>query len=327
MSDFLVFNHHSLPYQDTGSASDAVLEFLRICIDAQVSGISTILLDAGQDASWFRIEIARNYFWQDWFEQVSSDPKMKDQIRAFRSISTRTPLFNTEDIGGELELFDVIEKTTGNSFSALRASAWYESPLVSFPCSIPWTQHPIEIRIDTIDEVSGTITSQDDVVKNIYSFPVWESEKQAYVERRVGGIKNGMELWNRRSEVFRNLGFCGRTQAQLSNWSHTEAVFDQVKESLQILDRYVERWATGKFPDYSHASLRQEGMNRSVSGESQSVNNDPSKKSERMIYLPDARCEYFEAHVKLSQGFRIHFFPDSQAKKIWVGHVGPHLKL
>ena len=54
--------------------------------------------------------------------------------------------------------------------------------------------------------------------------------------------------------------------------------------------------------------------------------NDQRLKREREFWLPKGRKEIFENHVKLSNGYRVHFFPDNQTKHIFIGHIGQHLK-
>jgi hypothetical protein len=62
-----------------------------------------------------------------------------------------------------------------------------------------------------------------------------------------------------------------------------------------------------------------------VSGESKNVKNNPKLKKERIFFLPNGTKQFFEKHIKLSGGFRLHFYPDETQKKIYIGYVGPHL--
>jgi hypothetical protein len=51
-----------------------------------------------------------------------------------------------------------------------------------------------------------------------------------------------------------------------------------------------------------------------VSGESTSVNNDPKKRKERMFWLYEGQEVYCESHIKLPDGFRLRFYPDTSKK-------------
>ena len=57
------------------------------------------------------------------------------------------------------------------------------------------------------------------------------------------------------------------------------------------------------------------------------VKQTPKLKKERLFYLPNGNSVFFENHVKLSKGFRIHFFPDPKNEIIYIGYIGKHLKL
>jgi len=45
MSFWLVFNHHSLPFENQYEAVQAVPEFIQICLKARNKGLRTILMD------------------------------------------------------------------------------------------------------------------------------------------------------------------------------------------------------------------------------------------------------------------------------------------
>jgi len=69
------------------------------------------------------------------------------------------------------------------------------------------------------------------------------------------------------------------------------------------------------------------GLAAEVSGESPSVGNDPRKKKERMFWLDDGREVYCENHIKFPDGYRLHYFPDTAHKHIYVAYLGSHLPL
>jgi len=325
MSDCLVFNHHSLPFSTRQSAEKAVPNFLKICIEAHNAGLSTILVDETQDANWFRIELAKNYYWNNWYDVAKRDPLMRDSMRAFLSINTRTPLFKKEDVGGDLELFDVREKISKTAYVALRAAAWYSAPLISFSTRIPWNENPVKILVERFED--DVLSRESNQLLNIYSFEVWDAIRPNFVAQRNKRITRGRDLWHERSNLYPFLEFCGKAPAQIQDWAHQPSIFKQMKESLNALNSFSKKWLGELVPDYSHNRIKGEGLNHRVSGESSSVNNDPRKREKRMFYLPDGRKEYFENHVKLAQGFRLHFYPDSNSKKIYVAYIGPHLLL
>jgi len=321
----LIFNHHSLPYESAELARQAVPEFLTVCLMAGRLGFPVILMDQTVDENWFRIELARSYYWQDWYNQIGNEDKLRDQVRAFRSIVTRKPLFDAADFESEIGLFDVREANSNNEYSALRAAAWYDYPVSSFPTRRPWDQSPIAV---IIERLSGQqIQRQAHDVINFHSLSFLLSIEPQLLQARNAAIQTGQTLWYQRTVNYPFLEFCGKAPTQLQNWTHLTAIFNQVKQALDILQSFAEQWRNGSIKQYSHASLQTLGLSQEVSGESASVNNHPRKKEERIFYLLNGNKEYFENHIKLSHGFRIHFFPDSRVKKVHIGYIGPHLSL
>lgn len=109
MTSYMVFNHHSLPFDSQEKAEDALPDFLKLCLSAQNIGLDTILVDDSMDKRWFRLELSPQYFWQDWHNKIQSgdDKAAIEQVRAFRSIATHQPFFPTKDINDNVDLFEV----------------------------------------------------------------------------------------------------------------------------------------------------------------------------------------------------------------------------
>ncbi|MCP4137424.1 MAG: hypothetical protein GY754_41035 [bacterium] len=328
MNEIFVFNHHSLPFETSQAANESIPEFIKICHSARNSiGLKTILVDETIDNSWFRIELSKGYYWQDWFNlNKKEDSVLKEEIQAFRSIATQSPLFKKEDIGGDLEHFDTREKITNEYLTAIKAAAWYKTPLCSFPTQAPWDSNPLEICIETLDD-EGSLVEKDDTLLNIYNLSVWNTVKQDLINIRNENLKNGKQLWAQRKTLFPHLIFCGNTSSQFQRWSYGTGIYSQAREALTCLNNYAEGMKTGAIKGYSHDSLRDSGLSFKVTGESKTVKQDPRLRKEREFNLPsNGEKKFFENHVKLSSGFRIHFFPEPSGGIIYIGHVGPHLK-
>jgi hypothetical protein len=320
----LIFNHHSLPYESVEPINDAVNEFLKICLKARRLGYPIILMDENQDVNWFRIELAPGYFWQDWYNETGNRGQLKEQVRAFRSIVTRKPLFTPDLDGSDLALFDVREQISGLCLPALRAAAWYNFPLASFPTRSPWNQSPVSIIIETLtDEIQKKTGS----ILNFYSISFLNSIEHQLLQQRNALIQDSRTLWEQRLLNYPNLEFCGKLPSQLQNWSSLPSILNQAIQAFDVLQKFAEQWKNGLHDNYSHETLLKLGLTQEVSGESSSVSNNSSKKEERMFYLSNGYKKYFENHIKLSHGFRIHFYADSKDRKVYVGYIGPHLTL
>ncbi|MBE0502073.1 MAG: hypothetical protein IBX47_11615 [Desulfuromonadales bacterium] len=184
----------------------------------------------------------------------------------------------------------------------------------------------MQVTVETLDE-AGEIVSQLLNILNFYSSESFENEAVALRQQRNSLVKSGKELLEKQERLFPNLTFCGTAPQQLNQWSASKTILEQVKESLSSLNLFCEKWADETYDSYRHELLREVGLNHKVSGESDTVMRDPRLKRQRVFWLPEGRKEFFENHVKLSNGYRLHFFPDNKKKHIYVGHIGPHLKL
>jgi hypothetical protein len=120
------------------------------------------------------------------------------------------------------------------------------------------------------------------------------------------------------------LEFCGKTQKQLQKWSHGGILLSQVKKVLTCLNSYVENMKKGIW-NYSHQKLREHGLNYEVSGESSSVYQDEKLRKPRTFSLPSGEEKYFENHIKLPSGYRLHFFVDDENRQVFIGYIGSHL--
>jgi hypothetical protein len=233
VSHIQIFNHHSLPYDAASQANEAVPGFLKLCLMAKRLGFDTILLDETQDPSWFRIKLAPGYFFQDWFNNVGRHGVNREALSAFRTIATKTPLFDPEDIDNGLALFEVRETTSQIEYSTLRAAVWLEAPISSFPTRAPWTQNPIAVTVTTMDE-SGEHQAYRGIT-NWHSISVIEEMAEILRNERDASIRSGYDIWERKDTLFPRLTFCGDAISQLQTGLHAQVIVEQVRESLHFL--------------------------------------------------------------------------------------------
>ena len=323
LTDRLVFNHHCLPCISVEDAKRYVPEFLRICLKAQTLGLGTILVEEGLDVKWYRLELAPGYFFQNWSE--ASREQDREYWRTFLRIATAQPFFSSDEIGTDLALFDVLSPEGQTPLAALRAARWFDSPLIGFPTRSPWDSSPVCGIVHSISEDAEDFRSEEMFV-NLVSMGILDAEAPRLRAERLDGVKRASALWERRQELFPHLDLCGKLQGQLCGWSHPMEVLDQSKAALDAMERLCLDWQSGSLNDYSHEALVARDVGRKVSGETPSHGQDPRARAQRMFFTSQGEKRYFEDHVKLSRGFRMHFWPDPEHCCIHVGYLGPHLK-
>lgn len=322
----LVFNHHSLPFISADDIHQEIVNFLKICLGAQRIGFSVILVDESIDRTWFRLELARGYFWKNWHDQHVNEPQCKDIIRAFRRIATQQPLFTDKetdkDTEEHIELFDVCLPNTQESLSALRAAAWNESPLLSFPTRFPWTASPVTVIVEQLSQFGEVVNATKELC-NLHSFEQFEKEKVGLQEKLSKRIRSGKELLEQAKQLYPRLCFCGKSEEQLRNWTYSINFLQQVKDALAIFNTFAECCDDGKIAGYSHDTLRQLGLQHEVSSESSTVRE--KFRQTREFYLPSGEKMFFGDHVKFKQGIRMHFFVDQNKHVVFIGYIGKHL--
>jgi len=325
MRDCLIFNHHSLPFDTRDAADGAIPEFLKICIEAKIAGLKTILADQTVDTSWFRLELSKGYYWQNWHDQQKSG-KNRDVIRAFRSIATQSPLFNMQDTDNGADLFEV-SLCGCKDYSAVCAAVWHEAPMTSFETREPWTDSPLQVQITRLNIETEEVECENAEIQNFYNHAVFHQCLPELLAKRDAGLASGKEIVKQLEELYPGVLLCGKAPQQLNNWSASLAILEQVKRSLLILSQFVVKWQHNEILQYRAETLRDCGLPFEVSGESSAVRTAPKLRSEREFWLPSGKQASFEQHIKLSSGYRLHFYPDSETHQIYIGHIGPHLRL
>ena len=110
----------------------------------------------------------------------------------------------------------------------------------------------------------------------------------------------------------------------LQNWSARPDILNKVKQSLTILEEFCEKWQESLYHEYRHDFLTELGLESMVSGESEPVRNNPKFRRDRTFHLDDGRKVVFEYHIKLPNGYRLYYFPDTDQRIIHVAYLGPH---
>ena len=326
MSQVIVFNHHSLPFDNQLEARKAVPEFIRTALMCRNFGYNLMLLDESLDPSWFEVQLAPEYVWRNWYDEALQDSELKEAVRAFRSLQTRQPLLTEVDLEKIGSNREIGLKDDLKGLSALLACHFYDYFLISFPSSDSWKKNKISVWILDLDDSGKDFIESSSELDNIFSTQSFEFHKKALEHNRDSQLGTGKDLWNKRKDYFPELVFLDEFGSQLKGWRHRTDIIHKAREALLCLNDFVGRWRSGEFSDYQHEHLISFGLSAEVSGESSKVNDDPSKRKEREFWLPTGKKVNCQNHVKFGDGYRMHFYPDSSEKTIYVVYLGPHLK-
>ncbi|MBW5414782.1 hypothetical protein [Pseudomonas sp. MAG002Y] len=325
MNNGIVLNHHSLPFTCKEEADDGLLFFfnaLKICRNA---GLKILLVDEDQDRSLMGLELSSGYFVRDWYSSAQKVAELADWLRFLKSLETRQPLFESIDIENIRNTIEVGLPGENSGRLVLLAAFHLKTFLASFTAFPSWANSHIDVWVLELDAIPE---HREEIILNLSDSASLLTHGEELKQRRNALLDSAKEIWVQRHNLFPHLTLlANQIGAALQLWSARQDILSKSRDALDILELFCAKWKANEYCDYRHEYLRDLGLAAEVSGESTSVNNDPKKKKERLFWLDDGRQVYCENHVKLPHGYRMHFYPDTAEKRIFVVYLGPHLTL
>lgn len=115
--------------------------------------------------------------------------------------------------------------------------------------------------------------------------------------------------------------FTRKALTQYKNMGNDDKV--SIVSNLNKLNNFItNNWKNGDFPiDYFS---RITGV--AASDESDTTKQNPKLKELRKFSIPSIGSVYCFLHIKVSNTYRIHFYPDVVNKKVDIAYIGKHLK-
>lgn len=296
---------------DISTAQKWMSELISTMLEAKRCGLKGIRTQADFHA----MVLAENYPLASW----RNDNEVNREERTFlRTLATKAPLsvdIPNREIKIKVENPDCELSLEGSQAEGFKFAYYLETLAISLNSESLWNSSHINLELIQIDE-DGELTEENvEVIHGSQKSHVIEHAD--WIKNRLQSeLLNGMELWNRRDELFASMQFCHVGNKQLRRLRTGEKKLELVLEVLSILNKCAQNWQAGYF------SL--EGYPFEESGESKPTLNQYWR--ERTFLCPDGEERLFERHVKLKEcNWRIHFFPEVKTKKVIIGYVGIHL--
>lgn len=307
----MVLNELSLrsPAYDIPTARQWMSELIQTLREATKSGVQRVLRTSDEINL---LILAPDYSIVRW----RNDPEVDlEERRFFKTLTQKYPVWTdvAENIKDSFDLSDVFhedERAKGLGFAFL-----IDGLAVSFQSESKWNSHHLELKIQRLDEEGELIDEIEEIkhasrVNHLFEHTEW-------IKQRIEtNIKNGLDIWNRREELFPNLSFCECVEEQLQSLNDKHPMLQLVKSRLLKLENYCKNWSDGTFESNSLGKTSQE---------SQITLQNPKYQNERTFLCPDGQDRLFSWHMKLSR-WRIYFFPQSPRQKIIIGYIGLHLR-
>lgn len=309
----MVLNELSLrkPAPDIPTARERMAELISTIRQATKFGVKKVIRT---QSDINRIEIAPGYPVVKWRNDNAVDREVR---RFFTTLISKAPFL--EDISdSRLEnIINVSEfKYEGESAIGLGIAYLLESLALSMMSDDCWDCCFLEVNFEQLDE-DGEITEEKlQIIHGCRSFHI-EKHEQEIARRIKTGIEHGIEIWERRGELFPNLEFCEVVRKQLENILVGQLELQPVIRTLFELQKCSKTWKSGAFST--------QGYSIETSGESQETLNRYSQ--QRTFKCPDGQERLFVQHVKLRMcNWRIYFLPDRPDRRILIGYIGRHLQ-
>ena len=300
MVRFALFNELSLPFSSSLEIEQHFNNFLYLVRELKAKNIEKIRVDR----AFKEFEVLEGIYFQHFFGQIR-DRELKDRLRAFltnRTIHIESPLIYKEEEEYEETLENEYFYNDTPTIGALASADILNTLAISFYSDKQWDRASIEIEKHNIEDKVQKIT-----VRHASTIAHLESHQEFFetIEECIQLDITPLNFWNKKEKLFeKRIVLCDEVEKQIKNID--TLIFTQ---ALSIL-RNIE-CGNRLLSDFT------------ISGESQSVTNDPKLRRLREFTI-DGKKEYFQNHIKnLSNGYRIHYFEKSSI--IYIGYIGKHL--
>lgn len=325
MSYGIVLNHHSLPFASKEDADNGLLAFFNVLKVCRTAGLKILLVHEGQDKSLMGLELSNGYYVRNWFASASKIAELTDWCRFLKSLETKQPLFEAVDIESVGNTLEIGLPGESSGKQVLLAAFYFETFLASFTALAAWVNSHIKVWVFELDAAPE---QRDEALLNMSDSASLDVHGDELKQRRNALLSSAKDIWLQRADLFPHLTLLpNQIGTSLQGWSARQDVLLKARDALNVLESFSDKWLAGEYVEYRHEYLRDLGLAAEVSGESDSVANDPKKKKERMFWLDDGRQVYCENHIKLPDGYRLHFYADAANKRVYVAYLGPHLTL
>lgn len=174
-----------------------------------------------------------------------------------------------------------------------------------------WNRTSLQIKSSYLTEV-GDIEEEIIQINHASQLSHIEDHSEWIVKRLRQDIKDGIDLWKRRNELFPSLIFCESLLDRIQNLNYVE--FQPIIRRLFELENYCKEMSGGFEPDKLYNARPETNATLNKYGD------------ERTFICPDGIKRVFSWHVSALDAWRIYFEPLPDNKKMVIGYIGRHLK-
>ncbi len=263
-------------------------------------------------SEFYTTEVATSYSVSDWLCDSSVDLEARLLLNAFITNGPLLDDLQDTEIEERKLLSDFVhegEAANGLGFAFLleclalsvrSESGWEVGTLV---LEATWLEDDNNLKTETVTVVHASR------LEHIHEHIAW-------IQNRLSrGVRDGLDLWNRRSELFPSLSFCETISKQMQGLGNP--MLRQVVKRLFELEDYCKSWTSDSFnPDNLPSKATPESESRL------------QKFRQQLTFkCPDGEKRIFSLHVRMTPGaWRLHFCVELGPGQIIIGYIGPKIQ-
>ncbi len=311
----LILNELSLqnPAPNEQVAQQRMSELIKTIKAVKAQGVK-VSLRTKED--FHTIILAPNYPLRHWLNDADQVERLFIKTLATKApFSTNIANSEIQEIDNNVSLSEFLHQ--GEMAIGLGIAYLLNTIAISLLSQESWDCNRVKLEFRCLDEDGEIISEIVEIIHASRSSHVQEHASliQQHQERIYQNVSDGLEVWNRRQELFPNLEFCDAVRRQLEDIRTGQLELQSVVNILFELHKCCKNWNNGYF--------NLDGYPIEESGESKPTLDKYFK--ERTFRCPDGKDRLFERHVKLRFcNWRIHFLAEQPGILI-IGYVGRHL--
>lgn len=293
---------------DIPTARQWMSVFIQTLRQATGSGVKRVVRTQNDINS---IQLAPDYPLARW----RNDPQVsREEQGFFRLLTTKAPFWTdvAEDIKRQFDLSDISYR--GDIAPGL-GFAWISDSLAVSLLSEPiWNEAYLTLDIIQLDDNEALVEEKINVshasqTQHIQTHLNW-------IQNQIrASVKDGVDLWERRKELFPNLEFCQAVEGQMISLRSSDPMLKQVNKRLSELKEAAQHWTEGGFNLDSLPSKATPESDSRLQKFNQQLT----------LQCPDSELRLFSLHLRMTPGaWRLYFFPLTPGT-ILIGYIGQKL--
>lgn len=306
----MVLNELSLrnPAQDIATARQWMLDLIGIVRAAKAQSTKQATLRTQYD--FLSTLLASDYPLRRWLNDTEVDPEIR---RFIKTLATKAP-FSNDITNTEIQDLESNQSNSEFLFQGKRAiglgvAYLIEALPVSFLSEKCWDCNRLKLEVIQLDD------DEDSIVEIVHASRIIHVKEHANWLQNITRqeVRDGLDLWNRKSDLFPHLVFCEVVEKQVVSLLEGQPMLRSVEKRLFELDNASRAWTSGNF-DFKNIPSK-------VTPESDS--RLKTLAAQLTFKCPDGENRLFSWHLRMTPGdWRLHFYVDSGRQQIVIGYIG-----